>query len=266
MAQFGKRGVVHANARSARVARHMTAVTPEYAAAPAANASFDEGLRAYMLGIYNLMFLGIAFSGAIAAVLITTPELLESMLANPLFPLTIFLGTFALSWCSPMIIESGSAAVGHIFFWPYCALWGAGLAPMLAFLIQEDMSQIIITSFFLAASLFGAASIYGYTTRRSLCDWGAYLCMLCFGLLAASILNLLVFEFNGLCFLICVATVIIFTAVTAWETQMIKDHYGQLGSAEQQEAFAIFGAFQLYGSFMVIFSRLLRIMYRLQGD
>jgi uncharacterized protein len=165
-----------------------------------------------------------------------------------------------------MIIASGSAAVGHIFFGRYCALWGAGPAPMLSFLIAKEQSQFIATSFFLAASLFGAANLYGNTMRRSLCGLGTYLCMLCSGLMAAAILNVLVFEFNGLCFIICIATVVIFTAATAWETQMIKDHYSQLPSAEQQEAFAIFGAFQLYGTSMVIFSRLLRILYRLQSE
>jgi uncharacterized protein len=273
MSQFGKRGVQRPSAPSApstRVARHamapVAAQTYDTYNGTAGVASYDEGLRAYMLNIYNLMFLGVAFSGAVTLLLISMPDVLERMSANPFYGLAIFLGTFGLSWCSPMIINTGSAVVGHVFYWLYCALWGAGLAPLISFLIHEDASQVITTSFFLAASLFGAASLYGYTTRRSLTGLGTYLCMLSVGLLAACVLNLFVFEFSGFCFLVCIATVVIFTAITAWETQVIKDAYGCLSTSEQREAFSIFGAFQLYGSFMVIFSRLMRIMYQLQDE
>jgi uncharacterized protein len=87
--------------------------------------------------------------------------------------------------------------------------------------------------------------------------------MLCFGLLAACVLNIFVLQFSGFSFFACIATVVIFTAITAWETQMIKDAYADLSTSEQRETFAVFGALQLYGSFMVIFSRLMQIMYRL---
>jgi uncharacterized protein len=95
-----------------------------------------------MLSVYNLMFLGIAFSGAITLLLISMPEVLERMAETPLFSFVIFLGTFVLNWCSPMIIRSGSAVVGHTFYWTYCALWGAGLAPLIFFLIKADASQV----------------------------------------------------------------------------------------------------------------------------
>jgi uncharacterized protein len=170
--------------------------------------------------------------------------------------LLIFLGTLGLSWCSPMIVASESPVLGHVFYWTYCGLWGVGMAPIIAVLMATGASDVITLSFFLAATLFGAASLYGYTTRADLCGLGCFLCMLTVGLCAAAVLNCLVFQFNGICLLISVATVVIFTAVTAWETQMIKNAYSALDSAQQREAHAVFGAFQLYGSFMVLFSRL----------
>ena len=283
MAQFGKRGPDDSrlpNQRTAagapipRVTRHTAgaSIAASMTAQPAfdsgiatspAAAEYDAGLRAYMLGVYNLMLLGVAFSGAITLALIMMPDTLEAMMNNPLFGIGIFCGTLGLSWFSPTIIKSESPLLGHLFYWTYCALWGAGLAPMISFLIEEDASSIITVSFFLAASLFGAASIYGYTTRRSLTGLGCYLCMLTVGLLIAAILNLLVFEFNGFSFVCCVATVVIFTAVTAWETQIIKDLYSAKSSSAQRESRSIFGAFQLYGSFMMIFSRLMRIFWQL---
>jgi uncharacterized protein len=123
-----------------------------------------------------------------------------------------------------------------------------------------------VRAFFVAASLFGAASLYGYTTRNDLCGWGVYLCMLCVGLLVAAVLNILIFRFNGFCLLVSLATVVIFTAVTAWETQVIKDMYAAKSPSEQNEAQSIFGAFQLYGSFMMIFSRLLRLFWWIQNE
>ena len=257
-----------AAASNPRVARHMTTAPASVTGARSAPlaTSYDDGLRAYMLGVYNLMLMGVAFSGIVTMTLVSMPDVLAALSANPLFPIIIFLGTLGLSWCSPLILASESAIVGHLFFWIYCALWGAGLAPAVSFLLEQDAGSVVVRAFFAAASLFGAASLYGYTTRKNLCGWGVYLCMLSAGVLVAVVLNVVIFKFNGLCLLMSLATVVIFTAVTAWETQMIKDMYAAKSTSEQREAQSIFGAFQLYGSFMMIFSRLLRLFWWLESE
>jgi uncharacterized protein len=238
------------------------------ARAPAASgtASYDESLRTYMLGVYNMMALGVAFSGAITMYLISRPDLLEAMMREPLFPVIICGGTFGLSFLSGAIIASGSAVLGHIFFWTYCALWGAGLAPCINYFIELGQPEVVARSFFIAASMFAMASLYGYTTRDSLAGFGGILCMLAWGLFIASILNFVVFKTDGFGLIISYAVVIVFTAITAWETQEIKDSHREAVTSGQTDTFTIFGAFQLYGSFMMIFSRLLNILAQFQGE
>jgi uncharacterized protein len=228
--------------------------------------SRDDGLRSYMLGVYNLMFLGVALSGAVAITLMSNPALLKALTKNPVFFLVIFFGTFGLSFFSGAIIQSRSAVLGHLFFWPYAILWGAGLAPMLSFLMDANAGVVIARAFFLAASLFGAASLYGYVTKNDLSGWGTMLCMLTWGLFAATVLNCFIFKFSLFGLILSYITVIIFTAVTAWETQMIKDMYNAEDGQGDSNAKSIFGAFQLYGSFMMIFSRLLQIMWSLYEE
>jgi uncharacterized protein len=219
-----------------------------------------------MLGVYTMMAIGVAFSGAIALYLISQPVLLEQMMSNPLFPVVICGGTLALSFFSGAIIGSGSAALGHIFFWTYCALWGAGLAPCINFLVEIGQPEVVARAFFIAASMFAFASIYGYTTKADLTGFGGILCMLTCGLCVASILNFFVFKVDGFGLLLSYAVVIVFTAVTAWETQEIKDSYAEANASGDMEAYSVFGAFQLYGSFMMIFSRLLHVLWELQGE
>ena len=230
----------------------------------AAAGSINVGLRSYLLSVYQLMMLGVAMSGAVALLIISGPESISDLTDEPLFPITIFLGVLGLSFFSGAIAKSGSPLLGHLFFWPYCILWGAGLAPMLNYMIEAGHPDVIARAFFLAASLFAAATVYGYSTKTDLSGIGCALVMLCWGLFAATIMNCFVFQTSGFGMFLCYATVIIFTAVTAWETQEIKDMYTDADSRNQTDAKAIGGAFQLYGSFMMIFSRLLRIFWSVQ--
>lgn len=226
----------------------------------------DEGLRAYMLGVYNLMMLGVAFSGAIVMFLVARPDILKLLIANPAFPIVIFVGTLGLSFFSGAIIQSRSPILGHVFFWAYAALWGMGLAPLIAFMTHAGHVDIVARAFFIAASMFGAASLYGYTTGKDLSGWGCILAMLCWGLLLATVLNIFVFRTPMFGLILCYVTVVVFTAVTAWETQMIKDLYDPADDQDGYSSKSIFGAFQLYGSFMMIFSRLLRILWSIYEE
>jgi uncharacterized protein len=230
------------------------------------DAGVDEGLRAYMLGVYNLMMIGVALSAAVTLFIVTAPEHIQALFFNRPALLMVFVGTFALSYFSDQIMESESALLGHLFFWPYCILWGIGLAPAIDYAVEIDHPEIVARAFFVATSMFAAASIYGYATRGDLCGFGPVLCMLSCGLCVASLLNFVIFKSGGFCIILCYATVIVFTAITAWETQMIKQHYHAGDSAEATGRKSIFGAFQLYGSFIMIFSRLLHIYLRAQVE
>jgi uncharacterized protein len=234
------------------------------AAAP--QSTMDEGLRAYMRGVYLLMMLGVAMSGAITLYLISNQPLLKALASHPLFFAVIFFGTLGLSWCSNAIIASRSVVVGHIFFWTYAALWGAGLAPMIGYLASVGAVSVVAKAFFIAAGLFGGASLYGYTTKKDLSGLGYFLCLLTFGLLLATIINLVIFKTSLFGLALSYVTVIVFTAVTAWETQMIKDMYLKADDDQHRESMVIFGAFQLYGSFMMIFSRMIQVCWSLYDE
>jgi uncharacterized protein len=227
--------------------------------AATASVSYDEGLRQYMLGIYTLMMLGVAFSGAICFALMNAPDNIQDIAFHPAMGLVVCLGTLLLSFFSNTIIESESPLLGHLFFWVYCALWGIGLTPIISYAVEMEHPEIVARAFFIAASMFGAATLYGYTTKSDLHGWGPILCMLSWGLFIATVLNCVIWRTDAMSIALCYATVLLFTVITAWETQFNKDIYNPAQTADQTGAKAVFGAFQLYGSFMMIFSRLLHI-------
>jgi hypothetical protein len=219
--------------------------------------AIDQGLRQYMLGVYNYMALAVAATGLVSLAVAANPAMVQAIAGTPLKWL-FFIAIIGMGWFAPRVIFSGSKAAAHGLFWIYAAAWGALIAPMLYFFNAAGAAQDVYKAFFITASVFGATSLYGYTTKRDLSGMATFLFMASIGLLVAIIVNALIFQ-SGIASLITSSLVVlVFSAVTAFETQMVKEMYRE--GAEGNERAAIFGAFALYGSFVTLFVHILNIL------
>lgn len=217
----------------------------------------DQGLRQYMLGVYNYMALAVAGTGLVSLAVASNPALIGAVAGTPL-KWVLFAAILGIGWFSPRVIFSGSKTAAHGLFWIYAAIWGVMIAPMLYAFNAAGAAQEIYKAFFITASVFGATSLYGYTTKRDLSPMGGFLFMASIGLVIAIVLNALIFQSGMMSLITSSLVVLIFSAVTAFETQMIKELYRDGGAANDRAA--IFGAFALYGSFVTLFVHILNIL------
>lgn len=226
-------------------------------------AAMDQGLRSYMLGIYNYMALGVAVTAIIVMASYTIPALgaVTKVLAFP-----AMLGLIGMGFFAPRLLLGGSVARAHVTFWVYAALWGVGIAPIVHRYLGIDPSMVM-TAFLSAALTFGAMSLWGYTSKRDLTGMGAIASMALLGLLIAGLVNLVVAMFTGvgaatmmISMLVSFGFVIFVSLITAWETQTIKEMYVEADSSEDVQRKSVFGAFMLYGSFVSIFVNILQLL------
>jgi len=229
-----------------------------------ATAGYDAGLRAHMLRVYNLMAGALALTGGIAYLVANTPALLnmiyavnaQGQLAPTMLGWVVMLAPLGLVFFLSFRIQQMSQSTAQLTFWGYAALVGASLSSI--FLMYTGAS--IATTFFVTAATFGSMSLYGYTTKRDLSGFGSFLFMGLIGLLIASLVNIWL-QSAMMNFVISVVGVLIFTGLTAWDTQKIKQTYYAVGGdvAAAGKA-AIMGALSLYMDFLNIFLFLLRFM------
>jgi FtsH-binding integral membrane protein len=226
-----------------------------------ARAMVDEGLRTYMLRVYNYMAGGVALTGLVAYV---TSQLAASdpAIANLLYtsPLrwVIILAPLAFVFFLSFRIASLSVEAAQVAFWLFSAVMGLSLSSI--FLVYTGQS--IAQTFFVTAATFAGLSLYGYTTQRDMSGWGAFLFMGVIGIIIATLVNLFL-RSSALQFALSVVGVLLFAALTAYDTQRIKEGY----FAAREEAVlvakgAIMGALSLYLDFINIFVSLLNLFGR----
>jgi len=163
---------------------------------------------------------------------------------------------------------SDNPVVGQVAYWAYCIMGGIMVAGMiLPFLYGAGGGpSTILRAFLITSVTFLGMSILGYTTKRDLSGLGGFLMMACLGIFIAMIVNLVFFGSDGFGLIISCVVVVIFSALMMYETQQIKHmYYEGMGMGLQNQA-AVFGAFLLYGSFIVLFSHILNILGALSGD
>ncbi|MER8520218.1 Bax inhibitor-1/YccA family protein [Mesorhizobium sp. M0644] len=216
-----------------------------------AGAVYDEGLRRHMLRVYNYMGLGLVVTGVIAFVVASTPALYVPIFSTPL-KWVVMLAPLAFVLLFSFRMQAMSAAAAQAMFWAFCAVMGLSLASV--FLVFTGTS--IARTFFIAATMFGATSLYGYTTKRDLTQFSSFLIMGLIGVVIASIVNIFLGS-TALQFAISVIGIAVFIGLTAWDTQTIKEQYAENFGAESQQKLAVFGAFSLYLNFINIFQLLL---------
>ena len=226
-----------------------------------ADAGIDEGLRAYMLRVYNLMALGLAITGLAAwgafNFAVSDGQLTAFGEAIYLSPLrwVVILAPLAMVFFLSFRIHKMSVAAAQTTFWVYAGLVGLSLSTV--FLVFTGES--IVRTFFITATAFSGLSLYGYTTKRDLSAMGSFLIMGLFGLIIASVVNIFLGS-TALQFAISVIGVLVFAGLTAYDTQQIKEMYYEGDSAEVGGRKAIMGALRLYLDFINLFMFLLQFM------
>ena len=219
--------------------------------APTAEAYLDEGLRQHMLRVYNYMGLGLVLTGIVAFLVASTPAIYQPIFGTPL-EWVVMLAPLAFVFFFSFRIQSISAATAQMLFWAFCALLGLSLASV--FLVFTGTS--IARTLFITAAMFGATSLYGYTTKRDLSNMGSFLFMGLIGVIIASLVNLFIAS-SALQFVISVVGVLVFTGLTAYDTQNIKEQYAEAHGSESNSKIAVWGALSLYLNFINIFQLLL---------
>ena len=228
---------------------------PRWTVRPAdAQVGIDVGLREYMLRVYNYMASGLALTGivafAFAQYLFANPALAHS----PVMFLIMLAPLGLVMWLS-FGLNRMQASTAQLLFWLYAGVMGLSLASV--FLVFTGVS--IARVFFITAGTFGAMSLYGYTTRRDLSQFGSFLFMGLIGIIIAGLVNIFIGS-SALQFAISVIGVIVFTGLTAWDTQQIKEMYYEGDDYEMGSKKAIMGALRLYLDFINLFMMLIQLL------
>ena len=225
----------------------------------------DAGLRAYMLRVYNYMLVGLGLTGAVAW--LTANTALSTVFYNQVATLNgvvqqpNILGWIAIFAPLGMVlllsfrIQKMSFAAAQMTFWAYAAVMGVSLSTILFVYTGASIAM----TFFVTAGTFGAMSLYGYTTQRDLTGMGSFLFMGLIGLILASLANMF-FQSSAMQFAISVIGVLIFTGLTAYDSQSIKNLYFAGDDGEVAGKKAVMGALRLYLDFINLFLYLLRFM------
>ena len=213
-------------------------------------AVLDEGLRSYMLKVYNYMASGLALSGIAAALTASTPAIYNAVFGTPL-QWVVMLAPLGLLFA----MMRTSASTTKILYWIMVATFGVSIS----YIFQVYTAESVVRVFFITAATFGAASLYGYVTKRDLTGMGSFLFMGLIGIIIATVVNIFLAS-TMMHFVISVLGVLIFTGLTAFDTQRIKSEYYHGHSQEVMEKGAIMGAVSMYLNFLNLFMFLLSLL------
>ena len=215
-------------------------------------AEIDAGLRQYMVRVYSYMSAGLAISGLVAYVSVST-GFYQQIAGTPLIWI-VMLAPLGMVLLLGFGINRMSIGAAFLAFWAFAALMGLSLAGIFLVFTGASITRV----FFISAATFAAMSLYGYTTGRDLSRFGAFLFMGLIGIVIASLVNIFVGS-NALQFAISVIGVIVFTGLTAYDTQRIKQVYLASDPADMTTKKAILGALTLYLDFINLFVMLLQL-------
>ena len=218
-----------------------------------ARAGIDEGLRAYMLQVYNYMGLGLVLSGAIALFVAMTPALVNAIYGTGLLWI-VMLAPLAFVVVLTLGIQRLSASAAQMLFWAFAATMGLSLSHIFLMYTPASITRV----FFISAGTFGAMSLYGYTTSRSLASWGSFLIMGLIGIIIAGIVNIFLAS-AAMDFAISVIGVLVFVGLTAYDPQRIRNAYAAHDDTDLTTKKAVYGALALYLDFINLMLMLLRL-------
>jgi FtsH-binding integral membrane protein len=213
----------------------------------------DQGLRAYMLRVYNYMASGVALSGIVAALVASSPTFLQAIYGSPL-QWVVMLAPLGFVLAISFGLQRMSATTLQALFWAFAAAMGLSLSWIFVAYTPVSITRV----FFISAATFGAMSLYGYTTKKDLTGWGSFLLMGLIGIVIAGIVNIFL-ESAAIHFAVSVIGVLVFVGLTAYDTQRIRETYLQADGAEVATKKAVMGALTLYLDFINLMIMLLRL-------
>ena len=226
----------------------------------------DEGLRAYMLKVYNYMATGVLLTGIVALISFNISVVTDASGAivsftefgNTLFfsgfKWLVMLAPLGIVFYMSFGINKMSSSKAQTVFWIFAALMGLSLSWILLVYTGKSVARV----FFITSATFGAMSLYGYTTKRDLTKLGSFLMMGLIGIIIASLVNIFM-QSPMMYFVISILGVLIFVGLTAYDTQKIKNMYVASDSGELIGKKAVMGALTLYLDFINLFIMLLRL-------
>jgi hypothetical protein len=214
--------------------------------------AIDAGLRRYMLSVYNYMAVGLGLTGLVAAIAVGT-GFYQQIAATPLIWLVMLAPLAAVLFLS-IRIERISFATAQTVFWVYAGLMGLSLAGILLVYTGTSVARV----FFISAGTFAAMSLYGYSTSRDLSRFGSFLFMGLVGIILASVVNIFVAS-SMLHFVVSVIGVLLFTGLTAYDTQRIKQIYLSGRGGTELAKLGLMGALTLYLDFINLFVMLMQL-------
>ena len=224
----------------------------EHAGADTLPTAVDTGLRTYMLRVYNYMAGGLALTGAVAYVGAAS-GFYTSIAGTPIIWI-VLLAPLAMVFFLSFRIQTMSLATAQLSFWMYAGLVGLSLSSIFIVYTGESIARV----FFISAATFGATSLFGYTTRTDLSRFGSFLFMGLIGIIIAGLVNMFMAS-TALQFAISVVGVLLFTGLTAYDTQRIKEIYTAGEDNVITGTKAIIGALALYLDFLNLFLMLMQL-------
>lgn len=210
--------------------------------------------NAVMKRVYVRMFIGLLISAFCALGVASSPAALSFIFGNQIVFWGLIIAMFAMAIMLPVRMMKMQSSTILILFMVYCALMGTFLSSIF---LAYKLSSIVAT-FFITAGTFGAMSVYGYFTKTDLTKMGSFLMMALFGLIIAMVVNIFL-KSSTMGYIVSIIGVLIFTGLTAWDTQQVK----QLAAANLEpslaDKLATMGAMNLYLDFINLFLFILRI-------
>ena len=213
----------------------------------------DQGLRAYMLKVYNYMTSGLALTGIVALFTASSEPMLQAIFGSPLKWL-VMLAPLGFVMFLSFGINKMKASTAQALFWVFAGVMGLSMASIFLQFTGTSIARV----FFITAGTFAGMSLYGYTTKRDLSGMGSFLFMGLIGIIIAMVVNIFL-QSSALHFVISVIGVLVFVGLTAYDTQRIKSIYSEFDTAEVATKKAIHGALTLYLDFINLFIMLLQL-------
>jgi uncharacterized protein len=211
-----------------------------------------------MIRVYNYMAGGVALTGVVAYLTfqyaVSNPAFAQALFGGGLLMWVVILAPLALVFYMSFRIGQMQASTARLLFFVYAAMLGLSLGSIFMVYTQTSITRV----FLISAATFGALSLYGYTTSRSLNAMGSFLMMGLFGLIIASLVNIFL-KSTGLDWALSIIGVLIFAVLTAWDTQKIKEFYSPMDDGTVAGRKAVMGALSLYLDFINMFMFLLRL-------
>lgn len=227
-------------------------------------ATYDAGLRSYMLSIYNYMGAALVITGIVAMLASNSQAFLSAMYVmegaaiKGMKPLAwlVMLAPLGFAMALGFGLQRMSLAAAQASFWGFAVVMGLSISSIFLTYTGTSVARV----FFITAATFGSMSLYGYTTKRDLSGFGSFLMMGVIGLVIASLVNIFL-QSSALQFALSVVGVLVFTGLTAYDTQKLKHIYNEMtDQGDRMAKTIIMGALTLYLDFINIFMSLMHLL------